>query len=227
MLSDTRKLAQAQRAVRMAKDEQKVATSSSEKRAKQARVTSKPKSRRHAPNAAATAIGRELFENEVKNFVGLLASGGLSQKQFCDNLIDACRARSNADQKSVNVSTALRQLQYVLSRERKLNAPLAADYAKTFGITIAEFDEKLRSCTPASADVSPQPPTHPTIDKKLLSDPVVGVAFSDRGTMAEWNFGFNSAKLRLKENPKDTFLRAILVWSTLIKGNPDQIIEVV
>jgi hypothetical protein len=70
------------------------------------------------------------------------------------------------------------------------------------------------------------PPTAP-LDQALLSDPLVGVAFADRGTMADWNFGFESAKERLTKNPDDTFLRAILVWSTLIKGEPNQIIDVV
>src|SRR5258708_37439889 len=99
----------------MAEDEQKVAKTSSKKDAKPTRSTSKSKSRRHAPFAAATAIGRKLSEDEVKNFVGLLAAAGLSQKQFCDKLIEACRTSSNTDQKSVNVGNALRQLQYVLS----------------------------------------------------------------------------------------------------------------
>ena len=129
----------------MAKDEQKVAISPSKKGTKRARATSKSKSRRHAPNAVATAIGRKLFKNEVENFAGLLASRGLSQKQFCDKLIEACRASSSADQKSANVGNALRQLQYVLSKNRKLNAPLAADYAKTLNITIKKFDDQLRS----------------------------------------------------------------------------------
>ena len=139
----------------MAKDEQTVANTSSRQNAKSTRAEGKSKLHRHVPFAEATAIGRKLFEDEVKNFVGLLASCGLSQKQFCKKLIEACHVSSNTDHKSVNVENTLRQLQYVLSRNRKLNAPLAADYAKTLNITIKEFDEKLRHSPAASATVSP------------------------------------------------------------------------
>jgi hypothetical protein len=209
--------------VRMAEDEQKVTSIPSKKDTKPTRSKSKSKSNRYIPFADATAIGRKLSDDEAKNFVGLLGSHGLNVERFCRKLVEACRSPSTIEK----VDTAKRQIQYVLSKERNWNAPLAAECAKTLNITIKEFDEKLRSHAPASAEVSPQPPTHSTIDKRLLSHPLVGAAFSDRGSIAEWNFGFESAQQRLNKNPEDTFLRAILVWSTLLKGNPDQIIEVV
>ena len=98
-------------------------------------------------------------------------------------------------------------------------------------------DELLKVlCPPAVANISssPQAPseqkttyTIEEIDQKLLTDPLVGVSVADRRTQPEWNFAFEKAEQRLKENPEDTFLRAMLVWSTLLKGDPDQILKVV
>jgi Predicted ATPase len=158
----------------MAEDEQKVANTSSKKDAKPTRSESKSKALRRVPFADATAIGRKLTTNEVKYFLGLLAVHGLSKEHFCRNLVEVCRAPSTFDK----VETAKRQLQYVLSRkkkeQRKLNAPLAADYAKTLGISIGELNAKLLPAPLASAIVALPPtiPTEPKIPHNLPEAPV-------------------------------------------------------
>jgi hypothetical protein len=65
------------------------------------------------------------------------------------------------------------------------------------------------------------------LTRKLLADPLIGLSLADRRTQPEWNFAFEKAQQRLKRNPEDTFLRAMLVWSTLLKGDPDQILKIV
>src|SRR5882672_8775586 len=122
----------------MTKGEQKVTSASSKKDAKATRSKSKSKALRRVPFAEVTAIGRNLTKDEGKHFLGLLAVHGLNQEKFCRKLAEICRAPSNLDK----VENAKRQIQFVLSGERKLNAPLAAECAKTLDIAINEFDEK-------------------------------------------------------------------------------------
>lgn len=124
----------------MAKDEQKVASNSSKKTSKPTRSKGKSKEPRRAPFVDATAIGRKLTEDEARNFLGLLGAHGLNQEQFCRKLVDVCREPLTQDK----LDNAKRQIQYVLSSQRKWNAPLADECAKTLGISINQFDEKLR-----------------------------------------------------------------------------------
>ena len=206
----------------MAKDEQKVASTASEK-AKPTRSKGKSKALRHVPLAEATAIGRKLSEDEVKRFVGLIGSHGLNQEQFCRKLVEICRAPSTFDK----VDNAKRQIQYVFSKKRKWNAPLAAECAKTLSITIKEFDENLRSRALAGEEVSPQPPTHPTIDDRLLSDYLTGVGFAEwLGSEDKWIKTIRAGKERLKANPEDFYCRGMLLWSVLNTGNPSEMIEI-
>ncbi len=117
---------------------------------------------------------------------------------------------------------------------------LDGDFREKFEIAInrrwkEKFPKKLPLVWPAWVEDAPwsapekvyPPVPHPTINDKLLADPLIGLSLADRRTQSEWDFAFGKAQQRLTENPEDSFLRSMLVWSTLLKGDSDQILKVV
>lgn len=66
------------------------------------------------------------------------------------------------------------------------------------------------------------------INKKLLLDPLTGLAFAERwGIKEQLLMAFLHGRRRLIKHPEDVLFRAMFFWFVMVKGNPDQVIEVI
>lgn len=65
-------------------------------------------------------------------------------------------------------------------------------------------------------------------EKRMFADYLTGLAFAEwKGSREQWDFAFKTARERLLQNPDDFFVRAMVLWSVLLKGKPCEILSVV
>lgn len=139
------------------------------------------------------------------------------------------RSKVNLPQKSFGKPSE-KTMQYVEAGERLTRTTFVKildrlnEEGKSLGVYVGSWEEVKRGEFPRlNKAVHLSPP-----ERQLFSDYLTGLAFAEwRGTPEQWDYALHSATERLQQKPGDLYLRAMILWSVLLKGKPGEVLAAV